>query len=1514
MGSRKKLVLASLVSLMMALAFIIGLMPLHGALRASAASRGSGRIDMVDLLNAVLNLQAGEPATDIAVAFPPNDANFVVPEGTILTYINFQALAVGDASPVAYAINPDLTEGEWLDLWLDLPLGTNVVFGEQPPFNAVMDVSAVLEPFILEPVTTTLNVYAFANASIDNSEGSLLIYSARSKPTTSPEFSVTKIAQQSDPDQNGLPAPLTAVIGLGQQWRASYLLLLFDDQGSALVDPGVRNVAIANLNPAPDKAPDGLGITVSPEPGIFVTSPTFAQLFEAGLMYENEWGYLIVNSSVDLQLAISEVYDVGNSGGDRAAWEVGVEAVEPPLGRAPWLLSEGGPSPYVEISLLAVDTVADTYREVEILPDTLPVVLELQDLEVDGETPVQLWSYLSWIKDTEPEALDFFFTSVQANLEAAAEIYEWEFADQQILQPGDTLVAELTSLSIFGAFESAMSISDIYPDSASTCTDDPGEVNIVGSFGVTAGTSAGELNGLLSVFFGDLPANIVSAAQVYEVYGEGLVTFAVDAPGSDVPQTVDVTVVDANEEANVALLEQAFSYYDIFTLSTAVQTLDAEDNSLDPLLDVAGGTVTTEIFSLIDPRPAGLAESEFIAGDVLTLTAAAAANYSFVAWSGGSDDLTAEDNIATVTFDRDENEECTALDVLVTAQFQYTIPIEEYFLIINVAPEASATVALDGDVQPLGVELGSFPPGTEVSLNAIADTCYAFDGWDSPPAQIVTVDNPASAETTLTLTGPDSVIEVTANFVPTCYILTVIRDPEDGGTVTIDPVQEEYLATESVTLEAFPNTAITPAYHFVQWVINEQEFRTENPLTLNFFDFAVRDISVRAVFRQNPVLTILETEGGSVDFSPSELCTATPPEQCVVSTELVNGNRVVEYPPLTVVTLTAVPASDEFEFIEWQVDCGSTSTPPECDIPDSVLFDPTITFKITENISVRAIFTSKVFEITSISPDHSWFFGGVVAGIEGTGFMPASTLLFVAGAPVTPLGVVVDDPNSPPTVWFVVPPLPVVPPGQSQQVDVTVSNPPFTQPYSRSINFTYLHYATSGAITTTAFRYTGTTVNTAVALGADLSLASLLLPPPEQSIAQAYGLIRATQQASLIEAAAITEGAPVANAWNFGIHLYNPVVTDVGLNTGAAVHAEITNWTYERAEDTVPAQLEFPTTGTVLDAAAIRNDVMMWSVDTRYEYGENITTLVTPASMDYQSTLEQMEVTPNVTPESPAVGATPITSVVTRLYDLTAFALRTGVLTLPVEFVDAMTVDAPGGTVSGPTSGGTQFTVNAAKGGLAWVTVGFAENITDTTPASATRLGTVIDNGATEFSAVVQAPEWPTDEDTTVDVAIYLNSNLNEPLLIFENAFRYEKVGAPKFPTDILLLLLGLLAALIGLAAGGDSGDGGGPCFIATAAYGTPMAADIDTLRAVRDTYLLESSVGTALVDAYYRVSPAIAGVIAQSPALAAMVRLLLLPVIFASKCLLALPAVSLLAVGVAIMLARIRRRGKVKA
>jgi hypothetical protein len=69
-------------------------------------------------------------------------------------------------------------------------------------------------------------------------------------------------------------------------------------------------------------------------------------------------------------------------------------------------------------------------------------------------------------------------------------------------------------------------------------------------------------------------------------------------------------------------------------------------------------------------------------------------------------------------------------------------------------------------------------------------------------------------------------------------------------------------------------------------------------------------------------------------------------------------------------------------------------------------------------------------------------------------------------------------------------------------------------------------------------------------------------------------------------------------------------------------------------------------------------------------------------------------------------------------------------------------------------------------------------------------------------------------------------------------------------------------------------------CFIATAAYGTPLAEEIQILREFRDEYLLTNLLGQALVGLYYRVSPQIAEFITDHPGLKPIVRAGLVPAV----------------------------------
>ncbi len=80
-----------------------------------------------------------------------------------------------------------------------------------------------------------------------------------------------------------------------------------------------------------------------------------------------------------------------------------------------------------------------------------------------------------------------------------------------------------------------------------------------------------------------------------------------------------------------------------------------------------------------------------------------------------------------------------------------------------------------------------------------------------------------------------------------------------------------------------------------------------------------------------------------------------------------------------------------------------------------------------------------------------------------------------------------------------------------------------------------------------------------------------------------------------------------------------------------------------------------------------------------------------------------------------------------------------------------------------------------------------------------------------------------------------------------------------------------------------DTG-GGGPCFIATATYGTSSADDVRTLCLFRDKYLLTNQIGRSAVSVYYKLSPAVADVIGKNKFLKFMVRIQLKPLIWVSR------------------------------
>jgi hypothetical protein len=69
-------------------------------------------------------------------------------------------------------------------------------------------------------------------------------------------------------------------------------------------------------------------------------------------------------------------------------------------------------------------------------------------------------------------------------------------------------------------------------------------------------------------------------------------------------------------------------------------------------------------------------------------------------------------------------------------------------------------------------------------------------------------------------------------------------------------------------------------------------------------------------------------------------------------------------------------------------------------------------------------------------------------------------------------------------------------------------------------------------------------------------------------------------------------------------------------------------------------------------------------------------------------------------------------------------------------------------------------------------------------------------------------------------------------------------------------------------------------CFVATAAYGSRMANDVEMLRHFRDSFLQKTALGELAVETYYTFGPGVAGMVSQSEVLRTTARDALSPIV----------------------------------
>ena len=106
-----------------------------------------------------------------------------------------------------------------------------------------------------------------------------------------------------------------------------------------------------------------------------------------------------------------------------------------------------------------------------------------------------------------------------------------------------------------------------------------------------------------------------------------------------------------------------------------------------------------------------------------------------------------------------------------------------------------------------------------------------------------------------------------------------------------------------------------------------------------------------------------------------------------------------------------------------------------------------------------------------------------------------------------------------------------------------------------------------------------------------------------------------------------------------------------------------------------------------------------------------------------------------------------------------------------------------------------------------------------------------------------------------------------------------ELLHDPVVSTAFMLLSIGFIALVWFWRGSKVKETPGEGCFIATAAFGSPMALELISLRRFRDEFLLRGALGSAFVWAYYRLSPPIANLIRDNEFPCRFVRSLIRPV-----------------------------------
>ena len=307
-------------------------------------------------------------------------------------------------------------------------------------------------------------------------------------------------------------------------------------------------------------------------------------------------------------------------------------------------------------------------------------------------------------------------------------------------------------------------------------------------------------------------------------------------------------------------------------------------------------------------------------GDEVAVTATADEHYAFKGWSGDCGDLNNDESSLTITI----LEDCT-----IGAEFE------------KVSYTITATSSEGGSVGDEDSETGiNIVYGESISLTATPEEGYQFSRWTTEggtsSVNCPTLVNNTDPEVEFVVEGN---CQLEAVFEKAQY--TISASISDGGSVS-DSEGRSLGGEDSLTKEHGQTISLTATpdegYVFERWETIED---TDCPVIADASDreleFSIEgNCSLEAVFTKSPhTITIEGNENGQIMITPSE--------------NLVYGDEVE-------VTATA---NEHYAFEEWVFSCG------EEDSPDIDVEESSISFIVTRDCAIKAVFTEVLYSITA---------------------------------------------------------------------------------------------------------------------------------------------------------------------------------------------------------------------------------------------------------------------------------------------------------------------------------------------------------------------------------------------------------------------------------------------------------------------------------------------------------------------------------------------------------------------